>query len=151
MTLLTDDASNFDYQIKGIAISYREGEGWFIPLGKDEDVKAFAAAFDPIFQDEKSLKIGHNLKGTMLALMKIGMAIKGTFFDTMIAHYLIEPEAAHDIHTISSQYLAYDLLPESHDDIRNRLCERADIALQLKGKLQQELEIRRATLLMRRY
>jgi DNA polymerase-1 len=146
---LTDDAGSFDYQIKGIAIAYRELEGWFIPLGKEEDAKKFAATFASIFGDEKISKVGHNLKGTMLALKKIGVNVHGTIFDTMIAHYLIEPEASHDIHTLSAQYLNYDLLPEVHDDIRNRLCERADTALQLKSKLTQELEQRRATRLMR--
>jgi DNA polymerase I len=146
---LTDDASNFDYQIKGIAISYREGEGWFIPLGKEEDLNSFSKGFASIFQDDKISKIGHNLKGTILALKKIGVGVRGILFDTMIAHYLIEPEASHDIHTLSAQYLNYELLADAHDDIRNRLCERADIVLQLRSRLQQELEQRRATRLMR--
>jgi DNA polymerase-1 len=66
----------------------------------------------------------------------------------MLAHYLIEPEASHDIHVLCSQYLNYELLPDQHEDLKERLGERADKLFQLQGKLSKELEYRRHTKLM---
>lgn len=146
---LMDDAGNFDYQLKALAISFKEKEAYFIPLGNEDDSKNFVKTFADVLQNDAISKVGHNLKVTMLALKKIGAEVRGTLFDTMVAHYLIEPEASHDIFTLCSQYLQYDLLPESHQDLRERLCERADLVLQLKGKLQKDLEERRQVLLLR--
>jgi DNA polymerase-1 len=146
---LIDDSVNFEYQLKGMAFSYRENEAHFIPLGKEEDLKTFIKEFAEVFQRENITKVGHNLKITLLVLKKNGITVGGTLFDTMIAHYLIEPEAAHDLFTLSTQYLNYDLLPESHPDLKDRFGERADTILQLRAKLQQEMEQRRQTRLMR--
>ncbi|HEY9047912.1 MAG TPA: DNA polymerase I [Ohtaekwangia sp.] len=148
MDSVTDDLGNFDYTIKGLAFSYRESEAYFLPLGNAEQAAIILRDFADAFQNESIVKIGHNLKGTMLALKKVGIEIRGPLFDTMLAHYLIEPEAAHDIHTLSTQYLQYDLLPISHADIREQLGERADILFQLRSKLKQDLESRRQSLLM---
>jgi len=61
----------------------------------------------------------------------------------MLAHYLIEPEASHDLPILCSQYLSYDLLPQNDPNIKDRLCERAELLFQLRTKLYQELEKRR--------
>ncbi|HEY9009149.1 MAG TPA: DNA polymerase I [Ohtaekwangia sp.] len=147
MDSVTDDLGNFDYSIKGLSFSFRESEAYFLPLGNAEQAATILRDF-AAFQHEGIMKIGHNLKGTMLALKKIGIEVRGPLFDTMLAHYLIEPEAAHDIHTLSAQYLQYDLLPISHADIREQLGERADIIFQLRHKMKQDMESRRQTLLM---
>ncbi|RAW03285.1 DNA polymerase I [Pseudochryseolinea flava] len=146
---LMDDATNFDYQLKALSISFKEREAYFIPLGNEEDSKQFVKIFADALKNDALAKTGHNLKVTMLALKKIGAEVKGTLFDTMVAHYLIEPEASHDIFTLCSQYLQYDLLPESHQDLRERLCERADLVLQLQAKLKRDLEERRQVRLLR--
>jgi DNA polymerase I len=146
---LLDDATTFDYRLKALAISFREKEAYFIPLGDENDSKNFVRIFGPILLHEGVTKLGHNLKTTMLALKKAGVETKGTLFDTMVAHYLIEPEASHDIFTLCSQYLQYDLLPESHQDLKDRLCERADMILQLGNKLKKDLEERRQVRLLR--
>ncbi|SKC75843.1 DNA polymerase I [Ohtaekwangia koreensis] len=143
-----DDAVNFEYVIKGLSFCYRESEAYFLPLGNAEQVGTILRDFADAFENEKILKIGHNLKGTILALKKAGVTIRGPLFDTLLAHYLIEPEAAHDIHTLCTQYLQYDLLPISHSDLREQLCERADQLMQLRPKLKQDLETRRQSLLM---
>lgn len=145
---ITDDAPNFDYVLKGLSFCYRESEAYFLPLGNAEQAGAILRDFADIFQNEKTLKIGHNIKGTILALKKAGVELRGKFFDTMLAHYLIEPEAAHDLHTLCAQYLQYDLLPVSHADIREQLCERADQMVQLHIKLKRDLEARKQALLM---
>lgn len=143
-----DDAVNFDYVIKGLSFCYRESEAYFLPLGNVEQAGNTLRLFADVFENEKILKIGHNIKGTILALKKAGVELRGKFFDTMLAHYLIEPEAAHDLHTLCTQYLQYDLLPVSHADIREQLCERADQLLQLHTKLRRDLEARKQALLM---
>ena len=66
----------------------------------------------------------------------------------MLAHYLIEPEASHDLSILCSQYLNYELLSESSENTKERLCERADQVFQLRKKLQMELEQRRHSKLM---
>ncbi|HYG20073.1 MAG TPA: DNA polymerase I [Ohtaekwangia sp.] len=146
---IIDENTTFDYALKGMAFSYRENEAFFVPLGKPGELKKFAKEFDEVLSDENILKAGHNLKLTLLALKKECIAVRGPLFDTMIAHYLIEPEAAHDIFTLCAQYLSYDLLPASHSDLKERLCERADQILQLRTRLQRELEQRRHVRLMK--
>jgi DNA polymerase-1 len=145
---ITDDLANFDYTLKALAISYRENEAYFLQAGTDEQRAEVIQNLQEVLQNDKILKVGHNIKHTILALKKAGVAVKGPLFDSMIAHYLIEPEASHDLQSLSSLYLNYDLLPDHHADLRERLCERADILIQLRPKLRAALESRRHIKLM---
>ncbi|MBT1685309.1 DNA polymerase I [Dawidia soli] len=145
---ITDDLANFDYTLKAVAISYRENEAYFVQAGTDEQRDEVIRNFREILQNDKILKVGHNIKHTILALKKAGAEVKGSLFDSMIAHYLIEPEASHDLHSLCSLYLNYDILPDHHTDLRERLCERADLLIQLRPKLRAALESRRHIKLM---
>ncbi|MBT1706838.1 DNA polymerase I [Fulvivirgaceae bacterium PWU5] len=145
---ITDDLTNFDYTLKALAISYRENEAYFLQAGTDELRDEVIRNFQEILHNDKILKIGHNIKHTVLALKKAGAEVKGPLFDSMVAHYLIEPEASHDLHSIASLYLNYDILPDHHTDLRERLCERADLLIQLRPKLRATLESRRHVKLM---
>jgi len=145
---ITDDESNFDYHLKGLAFSYREGEAFFVPLGKPDQTTGMVADLALPLGDGNIQKVGHNIKATILALKKHGIEMQGQLFDSMLAHYLIEPEASHDLPILCSQYLQYTLLPDDHADLRERLGERADQLLQLRAKLKIELESRRHTKLM---
>jgi DNA polymerase-1 len=145
---ITDDLTNFDYTVKALAISYRENEAYFLQAGTDELREEIIRNFQEILRNDKILKIGHNIKHTVLALKKAGAEVKGPVFDSMVAHYLIEPEASHDLHSLASLYLNYDLLPDNHTDLRERLCERADLLIQLRPKLRAALESRRHIKLM---
>ncbi|MDH4057518.1 MAG: DNA polymerase I, partial [Cyclobacteriaceae bacterium] len=102
-----------------------------------------------IFADDKKIKVGHNLKATILALKMHEVEISAPLFDTMIAHYLIEPEAAHDLEVLAGLYLDYELMKGDDVDGNDQLCEQADYALQLKSSLQAELEKRGQSSLMR--
>jgi DNA polymerase-1 len=102
----------------------------------------------PVLHDNRITKIGHNLKATLLGLKKHNIDVTGPLFDVMIAHYLIEPEAAHDLAILCSQYLNYELLPHQTAEIRDRLCERADFLVRLRSRLNHELEQRRHVKLM---
>jgi DNA polymerase-1 len=134
--VLTDKVETFDYSITALVISVSAGEAYQISAKAIQTIKA-------AFENEEVIKIGHNIKHFILALKKVGIEVKGTLFDTMLAHYLIEPEASHDLGIICGQYLGYQL---SSDD---NAFERVDQALQLKPKLQKELEHRTHSRLMR--
>jgi DNA polymerase-1 len=139
----TDDGEHFDFQITSLVFSSDAGEAYFVPAGNPETVKIFA----DVLANEKINKAGHNLKASILALKKLNIELKGVLFDTMLAHYLIEPEASHDLGILCNQYLNYQLLTEGSD--KDKICERTDLALRLKHKLSKELEQRKHSLLMR--
>ena len=143
---LFEGPSLIDSELKAIAFSYREKEAYFVPLGSAQG-KDMLQALKPAFEGAMA-KTGHNLKALVLLLKKHSIELKGQFFDTMLAHYLIEPEAAHDLEILCTQYLAYALLPSDHPDLRERLCERAEVNIPLRAKLVAELESRRHIKLM---
>jgi DNA polymerase-1 len=145
-TLLTD-GNAVDAQFRAIAFAYREKEAYYVPLKTDES-DSILEALRPVFENAEITKSGHNLKATALLLRKHGIELKGQLFDSMLAHYLIEPEASHDLPILATQYLGYALLPDDHGDLRERLSERADIAWQLRKKMCFELEARRHIKLM---
>jgi DNA polymerase-1 len=144
----TDDAANFDFQLKGIALSYRPTEAYFVPTESQEKAGTFIQELMPVFADTKITKVGHNLKATLLNLKKHNADVAGPLFDVMLAHYLIEPEASHDLAILCSQYLNYELLSDKETNVKDRLCERAELLVQLRSKLYQELEQRRHVKLM---
>jgi DNA polymerase-1 len=139
---ITDHASNFDYHLKGLAFSYQPNEAHFIPINNKDEAEKIAQEFSTLFQHDGIAKIGHNIKGTLLVLKKYGVDLSGQLFDTMLAHYLIEPEASHDLQILCAQYLNYDLLSDPDSRQKNQVCERADKVFQLKQALEKELEQR---------
>ncbi|WP_276367950.1 DNA polymerase I [Chryseolinea sp. H1M3-3] len=145
---VTDDGVNFDFELKGVAISYRASEAYYIPTESTEKAAEVVKVLLPVFGDNKIMKVGHNLKATLLNLKKHQADISGPLFDVMIAHYLIEPEASHDLAILCAQYLNYDLLPPQETNLKDKLCERADLLIQLRSKLYDELEHRRHVKLM---
>jgi DNA polymerase I len=144
---LLSELNPIDAEFKAIAFSYREKEAYFIPL-KTEESSAILNALKPVFENSEIMKSGHNLKATVLLLRKYGIDVKGQLFDSMLAHYLIEPEASHDLQILATQYLGYAILPDDHADLREKTSERADIAWQLRKKMCFELEARRHIKLM---
>src|SRR5690606_10255370 len=136
-----EGASPIDSQLKAMAVAFRDDEAYYLPLaGSDAD--SMLDVLRPAFEAENIAKAGHNLKYIVQLLRKRNIVMKGDFFDNMLAHYLIEPEAAHDQHVLALQYLGYELLPDNHPDLKELLCERAGINLQLRQKLTIELESR---------
>jgi DNA polymerase I len=139
---VTDEAANFDYQLKGLAFSFKPNEAHFVPIGNNEEAEKVAKEFEPFFCNENIVKVGHNLKGTLLILKKYDVEVKGKIFDAMLAHYLIEPEAAHDLQVMCSQFLGYDLLSDPDSRKKNQVCERTDKTFQLKEPVEKELDLR---------
>ncbi|HYF69768.1 MAG TPA: DNA polymerase I [Ohtaekwangia sp.] len=144
---LLSDISTFDAQLKGVAFSYREKEAYFIPL-KAEAIEAILDILKPVLENQAIAKAGHNLKPVTLLLKRYDINLQGSLFDAMLAHYLIEPEASHDLSILCVQYLGYALLADDHADLRERLCERVDQIFQLKPKLTMDLESKRQLKLM---
>lgn len=140
LEVLTDEAEHFNFEITGIVFSAVAGEAHFADAAQLKD-------FATLLANERVLKVGHNIKSSMLALRKIGIPLKGPVFDTMLAHYLIEPEASHELGIIANQYLGVQL--SDNKEGKELAMERADVTLQLRPRLQRELELRRHALLSR--
>ena len=142
LEVVTDDAPNFDFKVNSLALSFSPGEAWLV-----RNVENAILDFAGVFGNEKIKKSGHDLKSSVLALKKAGIEVKGKLFDTLLAHYLIEPEASHDLGILCNQYLNYQI-GTGKDDLA-KWCERVDQILQLRSVLQKELEKRRHSLLLR--
>lgn len=136
-------------QIIGISFCMKAGKAYYLPLMKEllkiEEVLAF---LQMIFENEEKIKIAHNFKFDYRMLLKHGIRIKGKCFDTMIAHYLINPEHRHSLDVLAESYLDYktisfeDILPMKNpgpeeiikvpvERMKDYSCEDADICLQL--------------------
>lgn len=158
----TTDLDLFTAKIVGISFSWKIGQGIYIPMPKDhEDVVVLLKKFQPLFLSEK-LKIAQNLKFDMAVLSKYGLNMVGPFHDTMLAHYLIEPDQRHNMQVLSEFYLNYspisiealigkkgkgqgNMSDVELDKIAEYAAEDTDVTFQLKQKLSVELEQRNLT------
>ncbi|MFN5168837.1 MAG: DNA polymerase I [Cyclobacteriaceae bacterium] len=143
LQIITNEEEHFDFASMALVISASPAMAWYFPASANDNFKDFAS----LLADPRIGKVGHNLKATLLALRKLNITVAGNLFDTLIAHYLIEPEASHDLGILCAQYVGHTLMAEG--DEQKKACERADLVLQLKSKLKAELEVRRHSLLMR--
>ncbi|MDA3879081.1 MAG: DNA polymerase I [Prolixibacteraceae bacterium] len=138
------------------AIKSHEAYCVLLPENRDEAQK-IVDEFKLIFEDENIEKIGQNIKYDMLMLAAYGIEIKGKLFDTMIAHYLIQPELRHNLDFLTELYLNYKKVPTENligakgknqrtmrsvdtEKLVKYACEDADLTLQLKEKLSKELK-----------
>jgi DNA polymerase-1 len=140
--LITDDAANFEYQLKGVAFSWQANEAHFIPVHNQDEAENIIKELQPAFESETISKVGHNLKFAMLVLNKFGVELKGELFDPMLAHYLIEPEASHALAVLCSQYLNFEMLADPDSRQKNQVCERVDKTFQLKEAVVADLKSR---------
>ncbi|HNW50114.1 MAG TPA: DNA polymerase I [Prolixibacteraceae bacterium] len=141
-----------------ISFSFREHEAYcvIIPSDRDEALKV-VQEFKTIFEDPSLVKIGQNIKYDMLMLAQYGVNTEGTLFDTLIAHYLIQPELRHNLDYLCELYLGYKKIPTTDligekgasqktmraadvEKLVEYSCEDADLTFQLKSKLEKELK-----------
>ncbi|MFN0728204.1 DNA polymerase I [Polaribacter gochangensis] len=147
-----------EVELIGIAFSYEIGKGYYVSFPENqEETKTILEEFRPFFESEGIEKIGHNLKYDIKVLSNYEMPVKGKLFDTMIAHYLINPDMRHNMDMLAETYLNYQ--PVSITELigkkgKNQLSMRvipiaeqteyavedADITLQLKEHFTKELE-----------
>ncbi|MBP5358506.1 MAG: DNA polymerase I [Treponema sp.] len=145
-------------QIVGLSVSLKEHEAWYVAMPKDKDGKQrMLEIFRPVFENPATLKIGQNIKYDILILGNYGIKVEGRLFDTMIAHYLLQPELRHNMDYLAEIYLGYktihieELIGEKGRNQKNMAdldshkvyeyaCEDADITIQLKNILEKELD-----------
>lgn len=101
------DANNVE--LVGMSFSFTPGVAWYVPAPKDqEETRKLLEAFKPLFDNDKITWIGQNLKYDLLVMKWYGIQPKGPIFDTMLAHYVIEPEGKRGMDILSAQYLGYE-------------------------------------------
>lgn len=155
-------------ELVGMSFSFTENQAFYVPVPPNrEEALRIVKKFSEIFENPATEKIGQNIKYDMTVLSHYGIRIQGTLFDTMIAHYVLQPELHHGMDYLAEVYLHYqtirieeligakgkkqgnmrDLPPE---EIYKYACEDADITLKLKNILQKELEKQGVMKLFRR-
>ena len=141
-----------DVEIVGMSFSWEECKAFYVPCPPDqEQVKKILQQFEPLFNNTKITWVGQNLKYDMLVLKWYGYELKGEIFDTMLAHYVIEPDGKRNMDILSAQYLGYEpvhieeligkkgkgqgnMRDVELEKIKEYAAEDADITLQLKHK-----------------
>ena len=104
----TTSLNTFEATLVGIAFSWEIGKGYYVPFPEDqEEAQRLIEEFRAFFENEQTEKIAHNIKYDMKVLANYGVAVKGSLFDTMIAHYLINPDMRHNMDVLSETYLNY--------------------------------------------
>lgn len=139
-----------DAELVGMSFSWKTGEAYYIPCPAEQtETKKILSFFKPVFENEKITWIGQNLKYDMLVLKWYGYELKGQIFDTMLAHYVIDPEGKRSMDLLSAQFLGYEPVSITEligkkgknqgnmrdvelEKIKEYAAEDADITLQLK-------------------
>jgi DNA polymerase-1 len=139
-----------DAELVGLSFSVTPGEAWYIPCPADQNkTKEILALFQPLFNDKKKIWVGQNIKYDMLVLKWYGIEIAGKLFDTMLAHYVIEPDGKRGMDLLSAKFLGYEpvhieeligkkgkaqgnMRDVELEKIKDYAAEDADITLQLK-------------------
>ena len=104
----TDSIDPLKAGLVGMSFAVKENEAWYVPVPAErEEADKILAHFVPALQNPKSLKIGQNIKFDILVVRKYGIRIAGPLFDTMIAHYLLNPELRHGMDYLAETYLKY--------------------------------------------
>ncbi|UOU98468.1 DNA polymerase I [Chryseobacterium daecheongense] len=104
----TTSLNEMEAELVGMSFSYKKGLAYYIPLSEDQgEVLQTLEIFRPFFEKEDILKIAHNLKFDYKILKRYGVTVKGAMFDTMIAHYLLNPDGRHGMDYLSEMYLNY--------------------------------------------
>lgn len=154
----TDSVEPLHANIVGMSFSYKKREAFYVATPLDYDgAKSIVQEFKPFFESESIEKVAHNIKFDIKVINRYDVEVKGPMFDTMIAHYLINPDAKQSMDYLSELYLNYrpvsietligkkgknqksmaDLPPE---DISDYACEDADITWQLKELFEPEIQ-----------
>jgi DNA polymerase-1 len=97
-----------DVELVGLSFSYKEHEGFYIPIENETDAKKILSYFEPLFKNKDIVWIGQNLKYDFLVLKWYGVELLGKTFDTLLAHYVIEPEGRRSMDLLSAQFLGYE-------------------------------------------
>ena len=154
----TTGTEPMEAELVGMSFSIAENEAFYVsvPSERSEALK-IVNEFRPVFENEKSLKVGQNIKYDMIVLQNYGVEVKGALFDTMIAHYVLQPELRHGMDYLAEIYLHYQTIPIDEligpkgknqknmrdlapEEVYRYACEDADVTLKLKKVLEKELK-----------
>ena len=145
-------------ELVGMSFSFAKNQAFYVPVPANrQEAEKIVNEFKEVLENPKTLKVGQNIKYDMTVLSNYGVEVQGPMFDTMIAHYVLQPELRHNMDYLAEIYLHYqtihieeligskgknqgnmrDLSPEA---VCNYACEDADITLQLKEVLEKELK-----------
>ena len=145
----------FNDRIVGMSLAVKPFEAWYIPF-KEENTAEYAEIVRPLFENDRIAKIGQNIKFDLMVLRQLGLEIRGRKYDTMILHYLLDPESRHNMNALAEKYLNYkpieietligkgskqltmDLV--NVERVKEYAAEDADVTLQLKQALYPMIE-----------
>ena len=145
-------------EMVGLSFAFKENEAYYVPISADQDdAQRQIEIFRPFFENESIEKVGQNIKYDILVLRKYQIEVKGPLFDTMIAHYLLNPEIRHGMDYMAETYLKYQTIHieeligprgKNQKSMRNidpaivsdYAGEDADITLRLKNILEKEIK-----------
>jgi DNA polymerase-1 len=154
----TTNINSLDAELVALAFSWEKGSGYLIHFPESQkETKALLELVRPIFEKQGTLKIGQNLKFDIQVLANYGIEVKGPLFDTMIAHYLLEPDMRHNMNLLSETYLSYSpvhietLIGEKGNNQKNMrsvpveklkeyAVEDADVTFQLKKVFESKIK-----------
>ncbi len=150
-------------ELVGIAFSFEKHKAYYVPVSENQgEAQETISIFKKVLENENINKIGQNIKYDCLILKWYGVDVKGFYFDTMLAHYLLEPELRHNLNYLSETYLDYAPVPiesligkkgkkqlsmrdVSIEKIKEYAGEDADLTYQIKDILEKELEENKLT------
>lgn len=151
----TTGFDHFNDRIVGLSLAVEPHEAWYVSF-TPENTAAFAEAVKPLFENERTTKIAQNIKFDMMVLARLGVEVRGRKIDTMIVHYLLDPEARHNMDFLAERYLNYSPIrietligkgtrqltmdQVNIESVKEYAAEDADITLQIKQALWPELE-----------
>ena len=153
----TTSTNAIEAQLVGLSFAIEEKKAYYVPVPEQADeAQNIVNRFKPIYENPKTLKVGQNIKYDLEVLRNYGIALQGPLFDTMVAHYLLQPELRHNMDFMAEVYLNYETVhidaligPKGKaqknmrelapSEVYNYACEDADITLQLKNVLQPKL------------
>ena len=155
----TEGLNALETDIVGISFSWQKGIGYYLPIknNKSAHEKSFEI-LRPFFESTEIIKVGHNIKFDIQVLHKYNVKVSPRIYDTMVAHYLINPDMRHNLDTLSESYLNYSpisiesligkkgknqisMRDVSIDKITDYASEDSDITLQLKSIFDKEIEV----------
>lgn len=154
----TTSTNAIEAELVGLSFSVKEHEAFYVPVPSErEEAEKVVAIFKPIYENERILKVGQNIKYDIEVLSHYGVEVRGRMFDTMIAHYLLQPELRHNMDYMAEVYLNYKTIhieeligPKGKQQANMRdlppgeiyeyAAEDADITLRLKNVLEPKLK-----------
>lgn len=154
----TTSTNAIEAELVGLSFSVKEHEAFYVPVPSErEEAEKVVAIFKPAYESERILKVGQNIKYDIEVLRHYGVEVRGRLFDTMIAHYLLQPELRHNMDYMAEVYLNYKTIhieeligPKGKQQANMRdlppgeiyeyAAEDADITLRLKNVLEPKLK-----------